>query len=201
MFKRFVSRVLIFFQIYSSLFQGIAYGGYGLLENLPIQDEIYLHGGYAKDGALRLSLWTSTLTSQKTELLKEIEIPTYEEVKARSRTNSRASSPSPALQLPTSNLSPPSISDSFPSQTPPSSFSPLSIIDAQQPTEIFSDQDSMLAALTDQEDMSDEENSAFESEEGILRTPEGAHFNIQGLKVFLSNSGEMLVQGPEGTNV
>lgn len=77
-FKKFVARVLIFFQIYSSLFQGIAYGGYGLLENLPIQDEIYLHGGYAKDGGLRLSLWTSTLTSQKTELLKEIEIPTYE---------------------------------------------------------------------------------------------------------------------------
>lgn len=80
MFKRFVVRLLIVFQIYSSLFQAVAYG-IGLDDYFKDCNEIYLHSFCCSDGVIGLALGDDKTPHN----LKWLNIPTYQTLKGLSK--------------------------------------------------------------------------------------------------------------------
>ena len=72
MFKRIIARLLIFLQIYSILFQGIAHANF--TDNYPIRNQIHLQTSINKNGSLCLRLGTDGIDDPKE--LQWFDIPT-----------------------------------------------------------------------------------------------------------------------------
>jgi hypothetical protein len=81
MFKRFVARSLIFLQLYSTLFQGVAHANF--TDSYPINHEIYLHGSVGKNGEMRLALGTDGGVGQDPQMLKVFEVCDYKTLRTQ----------------------------------------------------------------------------------------------------------------------
>lgn len=81
MFKRFVSKALIFFQIYGVVFQGVVHAD--IIQDYTVRNEIYVHGSVLADGGFQISLGTDSDDEDESEqkLFKPIDVPAYKRFK------------------------------------------------------------------------------------------------------------------------
>lgn len=191
MLKRFIARLLIFLQFYNGLFQGVAHAN--LVTHYPaIRDEIHLHTSPGKDGILRIALGTNRggETGGGEELLDVIEVPSYD-------TLAKASRP---LQLPQQV---PPLPKTFPTDAGTAAAASLQPDQGQRAVspkaalDPDSDPDPDADLDQDADHTLGTHPQALFSKSGVTRAPEGAHFNLQGLEIFVSNTGEALIQGKQ----
>jgi hypothetical protein len=183
MFKRFTARLLILLQIYNCVFQGVAHANV-IQAHHAVRDEIYLHTSPGKDGALRISLGTNRGDDGGgEELLDVIEIPSYDALAKTSR-SLQLSQHVPPFQktLPidagvTASLQPDLALGLSPSAIPKTERDATPDIDLDTDHEL--------------------DTQSLFSKSGVTRAVEGAHFTLQGLEVFVSNTGEALIQGKQ----
>jgi hypothetical protein len=172
MFKRFIARVLIAFQIYGTIFQGVIHANF--IDSYPVRDEIHLHGSLSKDGGLRLSLHTNK--EAELEKLDETDVLSYEHlevVQASGTTPKELTSESEGKKVELK-------------------------IELERLGEInvpsYEDLGEKYGAASEEEEA---EVVGFKTDDGIVRLPDGIHFTLQGLDIFMSNEGHLLVQGSQ----
>ena len=119
MFKRFIVRSLIITQVYGNLFQGVLHAD--ITQGYLVRDEIYLHSSAGRDGGLRLALGTNAASGSDLEVLKLLEIPSYNTLKRVE--------PWPTIPLPTS-ANPLDTYHDEPIEAADSVFAPLAIVDS-----------------------------------------------------------------------
>jgi len=178
MFKRSIARLLVFFQLYGVVFQGVAHAN--ILQHYPVQNEIYLHSSFDEAGGLRLSLGTDS-PAKGLETLGVIDVPGYKTLKSQRQKLKIHVVPSD------SSSSAFSASDSASEDL----LSPVSsaFVPAEGAAEV---------AEEDVDDAdTDDDSIAFTTQDGIVRLPEGVYFDLQGLQIFMNNEGELLIQGAQ----
>jgi len=170
MFKRFVARSLIFLQLYSTLFQGVAHANF--TDNYPINHEIYLHGSVDKHGGMRLALGTDDV-GQDPKVLKVFEITDYKTLRAQHSQIIK----SPNYQL----------------------LKKKPLLDAEELDASFEQERERLSESSDRDsdDGYSTDDSLGIKRDGITSFPEGIDLTIQGLKVFMNTDGELLVHGTQ----
>lgn len=195
MFKRFIARFLIFLQVYNTLFQGVLHAN--IVARYPVRDEIYLDTSPSKDGALRIALGTnrggdgSAVVGSDTELLDVIEVPSYDALSKASKQQlvqvrlSPKKSDSGLVAAAAVALEALQIPQAAPLSSPVSKVPP--------PPALSLD----AAAPADTDDDVTSDSPALFSQHEVTRAPDGAHFELQGLKIFVSNMGELLVHGKQ----
>lgn len=173
MFKRSIARLLVFFQLYGVVFQGVAHAN--ILQHYPVQNEIYLHSSFDEAGGLRLSLGTDS-PAKGLETLGVIDVPSYKTLKSQSQKLK--------IQVVPSDSSSSAFSASDDLLSPVSS----AFVPAEGAAEVEED--------VDDADTGDD-SIAFTTQDGIVRLPEGVYFDLQGLQIFMNNEGELLIQGAQ----
>jgi hypothetical protein len=165
MFKRSIARLLVFFQLYGVVFQGVAHAN--ILQHYPVQNEIYLHSSFDEAGGLRLSLGTDS-PAKGLETLGVIDVPSYKTLKSQNQ----------KLKF-----------QVVPSDSSSSAFSASEDLLSPVSTAFVSTDDD-----TDVEEDADtgDDSIAFTTQDGIVRLPEGVYFDLQGLQIFMNNEGELL---------
>ena len=206
MIKRFVARLLIITQVYGNLFQGVLHAD--ITQGYLVRDEIYLHSFVDKDGDLRLALGTNAASGSDLEVLKLLEIPSYNTLKRVE--------PWPAISLSTSAKPLVTYHDE-PIEAVDSMFAPLPIVDSLDDSlktlsgsglETIdvraSDQPSASSAATTSptslalSSVLEEEDSAIGfTKDGITRILDGVYFTLQGLHISIKDDGNILVRGTQ----
>ena len=174
MFKRSIARLLIFFQLYGVVFQGVAHAN--ILQHYPVQNEIYLHSSFDEAGGLRLSLGTDS-PAKGLETLGVIEVPSYKTLKSQRQSQNQKLK----IQVVPSDSASSAFSSSEDLLSPVSS----AFVPAEGAAEVEEDVDT------------DDDSIAFTTQDGIVRLPEGVYFDLQGLQIFMNNEGELLIQGAQ----
>ncbi len=209
MFKRFIVRSLIITQVYGNLFQGVLHAD--ITQGYLVRDEIYLHSSAGRDGGLRLALGTNAASGSDLEVLKLLEIPSYNTLKRVE--------PWPTIPLPTS-ANPLDTYHDEPIEAADSVFAPLAIVDSLDdslkslsslgleaidvravdqpsassaaPTSPTSPTSLALSSVLEEED-----SAIGFTKDGITRIPDGVYFTLQGLHISIKDDGNILVRGTQ----
>lgn len=186
-----------------------------LIAHYPVRDEIYLHTSSSKDGSLHIALGTNrrggSIGGDGTgcgaidpESLEVLSVPSYDFLSksakrqgfsTRLASQRLATSPSMAMdkEVAADEALVPALSDQQEAIVGKASPLALPIMPALS---LAGDGISAMDAVFD-EALDDTTKPELFSKSGVTRAPEGVHFTLQGLEIFINNAGEALIQGTQ----